>query len=771
MRNDAIAVLNNIVRSLYDGDLSMITRDNVVLINNLAMEILSCDSISEVEKAAMGIIVQISNILYNNTDREVLPLEDGVYDLLLELYKTYNPNYEIGAYPIRFNDNNTGFIKEEDNDPITPAVFIDRGNEDFFDNSIFVEDLRKVPEMTLQDYAIRPAIFREDITKRTINTPHMYPELVGTLDKCKFVTNHEAAERGVLEDSNVAVFERDFLQKHMQMGIITPEEKFHMVLELKYDGISVEADVTNNILSARSRGDTANDVATDLTPILKRYNFPHCPYIPENEAFGMKFEAVISKFNLERLMQISGKEYANCRNAIIGIFSSSDAYKYIDLITLVPLATSLDIGRIEEIEFMNKYYQNGEYLRYAIIYGNYQSILFQVKRFVEEAEFLRPYMPFMYDGVVVSYIDPVKIKALGRENSVNKYSIAIKFNAMKKQTTFIGYDYTVGQNGNITPMIHYNPVEFYGTIHNKSTGHSYARFLELGLREGDIINVEYTNDVMPYVTKPYNSANDNNTNPVIPFITECPSCGNKLKISDSGKTVYCDNFSCPARNIARMTNMLQKLNLKDFSEESLKAVARFSLSELFSLTEKDVRVLGPNSSKLFIERLNEIKTKPIYDYKIVGALGFTGIAIEKWKVIFKEIPLDYIIWLPAEELYTRLVSIKGIGPGAANTITNEREFFMNDLLTISRMTNVIPSKGISSGKSVRFSGVRDKELVDLLNERGMDANGDTGVTKTTDILIIPYAGFTSAKVKSAGPNTLVIPIDEFKANIDVYCAD
>ena len=39
----------------------------------------------------------------------------------------------------------------------------------------------------------------------------------------------------------------------------------------------------------------------------------------------------------------------------------------------------------------------------------------------------------MYDGVVISYLDKRKRKLLGRENSVNKFSIAIKFNTMKNK--------------------------------------------------------------------------------------------------------------------------------------------------------------------------------------------------------------------------------------------------------------------------------------------------------------------------------------------------
>ena len=388
---------------------------------------------------------------------------------------------------------------------------------------------------------------------------------------------------------------------------------------------------------------------------------------------------------------------------------------------------------------------------------------------LEEAEYMRNFLPFMYDGIVVSYLDPEKRKLLGRQNSVNLYSMAIKFDSMRKLTTFIGYDYTVGQNGVITPMIHYNPVEFYGTIHEKSSGHSYARFKELNLAIGDIVCVEYTNDVMPYVTKPDNSNNAINENPPLPFIELCPSCGNKIKISDSGKSAICDNIACPERNIGRMVNMLQKLNLKDFSEESLKLIARFSLYELLHLTKKDVEILGEVNSQKFIDRMDELKKVPIYDYKIVGAIGFTGIAIEKWKLIMNKVKLSDIICLEEDQLRFALSSIKGIGPNTIDTIINEREFFKNDLLFILNMPNVISSYGTKTkGKSIRFTHVRDKELEEYLNKLGHDANGNAGVTKTTDILLVPHSGFTSTKTSKCGENTLIIPIDEFKANMEKY---
>ena len=50
---------------------------------------------------------------------------------------------------------------------------------------------------------------------------------------------------------------------------------------------------------------------------------------------------------------------------------------------------------------------------------------------------------------------------------------------------------------------------------------------------------------------------------------------------------------------------------------------------------------------------------------------------------------------------------------------------------------------------------------------GHDAT-DGGVTKSTDILLIPYENFTSTKLKKVGENTLIIPVNEFRDNMDKY---
>jgi NAD-dependent DNA ligase len=275
---------------------------------------------------------------------------------------------------------------------------------------------------------------------------------------------------GVFGDSDVSVLERDFFQKHIAAGIINPTDDIEMVLELKYDGISIEADCSDEVISARSRGDTGIGVASDMTPILAGYKFPqHCGIL--DRTIGVKFEAIMTKSDLYRFNLLRGTTYANCRTAIIGLFGASDANKYRDLITLVPLAVDREQvpeihNRIEEIEFANRLFRkNGEPLRYMYIHGNVNELLYQIKKFADEAYAFRDYVDFMFDGIVVSYLDENIRAKLGRKNFINKYSMAVKFNPETKLTYFTGYTFEVGQDGRICPMIHYNPIEFFGTIH------------------------------------------------------------------------------------------------------------------------------------------------------------------------------------------------------------------------------------------------------------------------------------------------------------------
>lgn len=760
--------------------------NNILHLSEIINSLINKDDLDNVEVELLSDILDIGNIVYNNTDRDLMPIEDGIYDLLLEKYKRYNPNYRIGAKPLLFrnkeSDDSIDFSMKE-SEMIHPIKFLNDEQTNYIDQMLYSDILYNKKQFTQKDLLYQPIVFRSDsyITKRIRNTSHEHPELVGTLDKCKFVLNSQAKERGVFEDSNVSILERDFFEPLIKDGIINMNDEYTMILELKYDGVSVEADIENGeIQSARTRGDTQDSVASDITPIFGGYIFPNA-YGLGIEKFGMKFEAIVTEEGLYELNKQRGQHYINGRTAIIGLLGSSDARNYRELVTLIPLATTLKdengepIDRLVEIEFMNRYFCRSELLRFQVITGNYVSILYQIKKFVEEAEFARDFLPFMYDGVVLSFYDPSIRKRLGRKNSVNKYSVAIKFNAIKKNTIFLGYTFEVGQNGVITPMIHYQPIEFLGARHVKSSGHSYERFKNLALKVGDVISVEYTNDVMPYVFAiPELQRNIDNPNPIFPFPTKCPECETELIITDSGRSAYCPNLKCKGRAYKRMESTLAKLKVKDFAYESVKLLEVTSLKQIMNLSDEQLSVLGPNDMFNLKEQLHKIMETPEYDYKLIGSLGFSDIAIKKFQIIFKFFTIEELLELfdksknRINDVIEKMTKIKGIGEKTVMTIYTELPHFYDDILFILNHFHIIPYKFANHEiRKVVFSGFRDQKLSDKLSELGFDASMNNTLTKDTEMLIIPNNSVKTSKIdKALKYGIKVLTLDEILQKIE-----
>ena len=788
MNQTFVAILD----ALRNGDLTK-AYEHKEYINEMALYLYYKPELTIEDQDDLHNIITICNICYNDTDKEILPIEDGVYDLILEKYKQYNPKFQVGADVVIFESSKKKQNKPYIERPLANAIYYEDPVSDkdvFFIDDIVVDPVKFIDRRDFENRATPPSV--DFITKRYRNTAHNHPELVGTLDKCKFVLDRDAIARGVYEDSNVKTVERDFFQNHLQRGIISPEQKFDIVLELKYDGISVEADCTDEVISARSRGDTGTDQASDLTPFLRGYKFPHRP--PNSPVVGVKFEAIITQADLPFFNKAKGYEYKNCRSAIVGLLSSGDAWKYRDFVTLVPLAVEKEVfenecnsDRVQEIQYLNQnFISKGCPMRWTFVNGNYVENLFWINLFASNAEMMRYQVPFMYDGIVVSYRDPKIRAALGRENFINKYSIAIKFNPLKKESVFRGYTYTVGQDGSITPMIHYDPVEFYGTIHNKSSGHSYARFQELSLRKGDMVDVEYVNDVMPYVTKPINDWNLENEQKCAPepFPATCPICGGPVTVSDSGKSAKCTNPDCGGRQLARMVNSCSKLGMDGFGESTIAQIGKYHLHEMFELVTQDnweeelrIRGFGPVESANIHNQVIALLSREITDAQVLGSVGFTGISTKTWELILPEIDYNKLHEMfnmldPSRIYYNRtvsfLASIKGIGPATADTIAREFTYFQKDvdwIIAHGKVFQFIPR----IGKKIRFSGFRDKALCEYLNSVGFLADDDADVSKDTFALLVPDTSFQSSKTRKAKRyGIMIIPVNEFKENIESY---
>ena len=795
--------LSEIVEEVKHGNF-LCAYDNNQVIQSSIMEILNIPDKDVKDNPSilqdLVDLITIGNITYNYSDSDVLPIDDGMYDLLVvKLQRVDYDKFTPGSVPVDIAKINSTYKAKIDKDDkiVKPFTIMADDDRRKLDESLYPSILNYTKPFDSRSYLYKPFYVDDEsmyINKRIRDVSHNYPQLVGTLEKCKFVLDSQAKELGVYKEANVKIFERDFMVPLIQQGLINMQQNIQMVGTLKYDGVSIEADVTDKIIAARTRGDTDYNVASDVTPIFEGYTFPNANQLELDHPIGMKFEAIVRYDDLKRMNEIFGTSYINGRTAIIGILGSSDGWKYRNFITLVPLQVDFGDGtvvdRVTEIEFLNRYYATREYLRYVTFDSPYHMLMFEIKKYVEEAEYFRAWSQFLYDGVVLEFYDQNIRNILGRKNSINQYAMAIKFNPLKRITIFTGFTYTVGQNGVITPMIHYNPIEFMGAIHTKSTGSSYERFSNLNLFIGDEIYVTYVNDVMPYVSSvdsEHNRANHmRRPNIDEMFPTHCPCCGSKLIMSSKGKTVYCPNMECSERKKQRLSNMLAKLDIKDFSDAAVDMIGNKSLYEMMNMSVDDLSVLGPTDSLKFYNQLQNLKINKLPDYRVIGSLGFTNVAAKKWKLIFQHFTLlelfhlymttkntdDHIVTHDGNEydsLQDAIANIKGVGPITAHTIVNELPYFERDINYIIQ-NGMYTQTEIGDRKpkyKIRFSGFRDATLEATLNRFPfIDCDQDSGVTKDTTILLVmntadPPTSKVSKAIKYGVP---VVSVTEFLEN-------
>ena len=99
--------LGHIYDSLQRGDLTLMNQNRAWLSYKVS-EILDKTNLTSDEVEELKILLQIGNITYNNLDSNYLPIEDGVYDLLLEKYRRYTKEdiYPVGAKPVHFESVN-----------------------------------------------------------------------------------------------------------------------------------------------------------------------------------------------------------------------------------------------------------------------------------------------------------------------------------------------------------------------------------------------------------------------------------------------------------------------------------------------------------------------------------------------------------------------------------------------------------------------------------------------------------------------------------------
>ena len=175
--------------------------------------------------------------------------------------------------------------------------------------------------------------------------------------------------------------------------------------------------------------------------------------------------------------------------------------------------------------------------------------------------------PIPSDGLVLLMDDIAYGKSLGTTAKFPRDSIAFKWEDERALTRLIRVEWSASRTGLINPVAVFEPVELEGTTVTRASVHNLSILEELALGEGDEIRVYKANMIIPQIAE--NLTRSGRIQPP----SYCPVCGGKTRIFDSGeaKTLYCENESCPAKQVKRFELFVsrQAMNIEGLSEATL----------------------------------------------------------------------------------------------------------------------------------------------------------------------------------------------------------
>ena len=328
----------------------------------------------------------------------------------------------------------------------------------------------------------------------------------------------------------------------------------------------------------------------------------------------------------------------------------------------------------------------------------------EVVRFIAEAETLRDTLGYEIDGVVIKVDATAQQRRLGFTGKAPRWAIAYKFAARAGTTRLEDVLFQVGRTGKLTPVAALAPVFIGGTTVTRATLHNADEIERLGVRIGDVVEVERGGDVIPKITRVVEEKRSNVARRAITFPTHCPRCKTELVREEGEVDWRCINASCPARLEEELRHFASRgvMNIEGLgevmvaqllghtiaehaSEESVEqpdegAVAEaptrkalvHSLADIYHLKKEDLLELeriGEKTADSLLEQIERSKQAPLN--RVLLGLGIRHVGERTALAVADEFgSMDALIGASEEQL-TR---INDVGPKVAQAI---REFFDN----------------------------------------------------------------------------------------------
>ena len=476
------------------------------------------------------------------------------------------------------------------------------------------------------------------------------------------------------------------------------------------------------------------------------------PTFNNNKIIAVRGELIIKKTNWKN-------EYgSNARNVVAGLVNNKIINKkLLNLVDFV-IYQIMEIENNENIKIEEQLNMiNDNKIKFIksnnIQFNNLKDILIDFK---EKSL-------YEIDGIVIT--DNSKSYNKNIEGNP-EYSFAFKLNELDKSKITIVKDveYNLSKDNRYKPIVLFETINLDQVNISKASGYNLKFIIENGIGIGSKIEVIRSGQVIPKIINVIEK-----TEPKLPSLNW---------IWDDTKTdgIFVkdeDEESPEEQRIKISTHFFKTLDIKNISEKTIKKLYENGFTSLNSILEINSKTLLSNiegfGDKKIEIIINAIETSKKH-HKLEEIMAASNIferslGIKKLKLILDNYPNIINEKITNEEL----TKINGIGDVNAkhfnDNIDNFKKFYFKYFKIIEKKEKVkvlsIDERLLK--KIVVFSGIRDKNMEELIIENGGKINGS--VSKKTEILIVKDLESNSSSIKKAKElDIIIIKYDDIKIN-------
>ena len=532
----------------------------------------------------------------------------------------------------------------------------------YHDRLYFTENRQEISDAAYDElwFELKELLSDEDVRKASNKLKMPLGEQTSFLDKVSHALPILSLDKIKSSDDNFEKNIRKF-EKNYDTG-------HGYLIESKLDGLTVVMYKQNeSVVFATRGGSTKGENVTDQVMLLKDVQIAA---EKSPDAIIVRGEAIIPKENF-----VKSEKYSNARNAVSGALRSKEIgsfalvepeYVAYDILSYHSKNEVEDLKLLEDLGFRT--------VKSRIVRP--EEDLYEVLKEIIHSDW-RDQERYEIDGLVVKPISKTKIDYDGDGHHA-KGQIAVKFPPKGDVSYLRDVEFTIGKNGQMTPVAVYDEIEIDGVKMTRASMGSWNNFLDLDLKKGDKIYVVRSNDVIPQIDA----------------VLERYDSSEKVEQPENswidGAHLYTD-VSKPIEE--KFAQFAKALNIKAFNAKTWKILLENNLIsryiDIFDLNSKrdemlSIKGLGEKKVDLLIE---EIELSRRFNFEqVLNAVQYRGLGSKMCKDIAKNFDsLESFLKTDIEEVFSKVKSLNAPAKSTLSDLFKDTEMQKEIVEISSRM--------------------------------------------------------------------------------------